>query len=581
MRSVASASLVLPVVALLLSGAALSAWVAVDADQGHGLRTRMHDGDGLLADASACMDNDRCDRLTGCVAPARPPGPLAEALSDDAVHRRYVDDLKAFQRCRHLAQLRVNIDQTEIKVVSATAPAAEAISFAEIANRWNGDFLWEPASASTDIITKFGDEARSVFGPIPDIDCSEGEAKVIPLEIDGDIVDLKPNPGIVGSPLQFEHRDTAGNVVRWSTEIASCDKPSLAGNVTYCGMNSRISRKVTGSVEWVSLCRKSSPHLEIDPESYWQKENPTFARLGIIGFNRQSGEIVFFDGSKDRHDFNWIQTFTPPGGHSYADVNGRATAARLYDPTFQIQCSACHDNKSPYVIDPHIGQARIGYHGGAKGERAAAFSLGDYIPKTTHDERLPFRVIGSAYTATYAADLARAKTVQDPSGNCTECHTLTTQVTGQRLAADAAGRDPVVTNPSWAQVVGVRAELRKLSEINAHRTEWARRSGPGKIHPWMVPRDGGNVAAQGGEIGEDDWRQLSNCIWEAGGGGCGYRPLFTACPAPGTQSGGDGSQPTDISSAVLPMPAAGSRRRSCPSSELALPQRLRPRPAAG
>src|SRR5262249_45097492 len=153
---------------------------------------------------------------------------------------------------------------------------------------------------------------------------------------------------------------------------------------------------------------------------YWQKGNPTFARLGMIGFNRQSGEIVFFDGSKDRHDFDWTQTFIPPGGRSYADVNGRATAARLYDPTFQIQCSACHDNKSPYVIDPNIGLARIGYQGGAKGERAAAFSLDDYIPKMTRSEQLPFRVIGSAYTATYTADLARAKTFRDPSGNCTE-----------------------------------------------------------------------------------------------------------------------------------------------------------------
>ncbi len=143
---------------LLLSGAALSAWVVVDAAQVRRLRT-------VVADTSACMDNDRCERLTRLRRACSSKGPLAEALPDDAAHRRYVDDLKAFQRCRYLAQLGVNIDKTEIKVVSITAPAAEAISFAEIANRWNGDFLWEPASASTDIITRFGDEHDPFLAP--------------------------------------------------------------------------------------------------------------------------------------------------------------------------------------------------------------------------------------------------------------------------------------------------------------------------------------------------------------------------------------------------------------------------------
>ncbi|MFT2215460.1 hypothetical protein ACLJYM_27115 [Rhizobium giardinii] len=432
---------------------------------------------------------------------------------------------------------------------------AATLSFAEITDRWNGAFLWKPASASTDVITRFGDEARSVFGPIPDIDCGGADAKIIPLEIDGNIVDLKPNPGVPGNPLQFEHRDTAGNIVKWSTQIARCDKPSLAGNVTYCGMNSRISRKVVGNVEWVALCRKSTPHLEIDPEPYWQTDNPTFARLGIIGYNWLSGEIVFSDGGKNHAHFDWTRPFTPPGGRSYRDVNGRAAAATLYDATFQIQCSACHDNKGPYVITPHISQARIGYPGGVKSEKALAFSLGDYIPRTLRDERLPFRVIGSAYTSIYATDLARAKTIRDPSGNCTECHTLTTQVTGQRIAADAAGRDPVVTNPTWAQVVSVRAERLKLAEIDAHRTDWARQTGQGRIHPWMVPRDGSKVHATSAQIGEDDWRRLSDCLWKAGGEECGYQPLFTACPAPATSTGGDGSQPIDLSFAILPAPA--------------------------
>jgi hypothetical protein len=460
--------------------------------------------------------------------------------------------------CRQFVRGGMRFGHRTAELKHASGKRADAISFAEITNRWNGDFLWKPASASGDTITRFGDEARAVFGPIPDVNCGDASAKILPLEIDGNIVDLKPNPNVAGNPLQFEHRDTNGNIVKWSTQIAKCDKPSLAGNVTYCGMNSRISRRVAGNVEWIALCRKSSPHLEIDPEPYWQKDNPTFARLGIIGFNRESGEIVFFDGTKNIEHFDWKTPLPPPGGRSYWDINGRTAAAALYDPAFQVQCSACHDNKGPYIVTPHIGQARVGYFGGARSERALAFSLGDYVPKMKRDESLPFRVIGSAYTATYATDLARARTVEDPSGHCTECHTLTTQITGQRLAADAAGRDPLVTNPTWAQVVSVRAELQKLAEIDAHRTDWARWSGQGKIYPWMVPRDGNNVAANGGQIDVQDWQRLSDCIWGAGGQECKYRPLFTACPAPGVQPGEDGSQPTEISSEVLKVSARGS-----------------------
>ncbi|WP_246738016.1 hypothetical protein [Rhizobium grahamii] len=532
--------------AAMAAGSALSAWIAIDPGRRLAAATRAWSAPGPLG----CADDLRCDTLTGCTLPSRAPRPLMEALPDDQAHRRYVDALKAFRPCRQSVEFVARGNTPE--VVRTAGASSAAISFAELANRWNGDVLWAPASASTDVITRFGDEARAVFGPIPDIDCGDNAAKVIPLEIDGNIVDLKPNPGVAGSPLQFEHRDTAGRVVKWSTQIARCDKPSLAGNVTYCGMNSRVSRKVIGSVEWVALCRKSSPHQEIDPEPYWQRNNPNFARLGVIGFNRQSGEIAFFDGSKDRPHFDWERPFVPPGGRSYHDESGRMEAAGLYDPTFQIQCSACHDNKGPYVISPHMGLSRIGYEGGATGESASAFSLGDYIPTMPHEERLPFRVIGSAYTSTYATDLARAQTLQDPSGNCTECHTLTTQVTGQRIAADAAGRDPVITDPSWSDTVSVRAELQKLREIDAHRTDWARRSGEGKIHPWMVPRNGGKVGAGGHQIDEDDWRQLSNCIWEAGGAECNYRPLYTACPPPATPSGGDGSLPTDLSIAILP-----------------------------
>lgn len=431
---------------------------------------------------------------------------------------------------------------------------AEARAFADIVQQWNGDYLWAPATASDNIITRFGDEARAVFGPIPDADCNDPAAKTLTLEIDGNIVDLKPNPDKPGNPLEFEHRNVWGDIVKWTHSIARCDKPSLAGSVTFCGMNSRLVRVVKGNVEWLFFCRKSTSNVEIDPQPYWQKSNPKFARLGTIGFNSKTGEIVFFDGTKDRSEFDWSQKFVAPGGHSYSDGDGRKAAEKLYDPTFQVQCSACHDNKNAYVVSPHMQLARVGYATGANGRAATAFSLGDYLPKTPRRESMPFRVIGSGYTGTYKIELGRARTVRDPTGNCTECHTLTTQITGQRLAADAVGQPPVIASPTWAQLLQVKAERRKLDEINARRTDWAKRAGPGKVHPWMPPVFGNDVAAGMNEISPADWAILSNCLWGAGGDECGYRPLYTACPAPGSIAGGDDSEPKDVALSTLPVP---------------------------
>ena len=292
----------------------------------------------------------------------------------------------------------------------------------------------------------------------------------------------------------------------------------------------------------------------MDPTPYWQRANPKFALLGTIGFNKSTGEIVFFDGRKGRGDFDWSQPFIPPGGHSYADREGRATAENLYDPTFQIQCSACHDNKSAHIVNPNIQQARVGYLAGKNGPRADAFSLGDLLPTAQRSRSTPFRVIGSSYTGTYRLELERAKTVRDPTGNCTECHTLTTQMTGQRFAADAVAREPVIAYPKWGQRLRLTAEQGKLRQIDNHRTRWASRAGPGKIHPWMVPIDGNELGALSPEISSSDWQALSNCLWGAGKAECGYRPLYTACPAPESEEEGDVSGPEDISLVVEKAP---------------------------
>jgi hypothetical protein len=427
------------------------------------------------------------------------------------------------------------------------------ISAAKAVSRWNGDIFWSPASLSSNVVTKFGDEARAVFGPIPDPDCSDGAAKILSTEVDGNIVDLKPNPSKPGGPLEFEHRDATGNLVKWTDSLPKCDKPSLAGEITYCGINSRVSRVVRGSVEWLSLCRKSRGS-EVTTDPYWQASNPNFALLGILGFNAKTGEIVYFDGRKDRDSFDWSKPFIPPGGHSYSDVTGRATAEALYDPTFKVRCYACHDDKRAIVVDPRAEQSRVGYFEGAMGPRAAVFSLGDYLPEASRGRSAPFRVIGSGYTSKFRFELQSARVISDPTGNCTGCHTLTTQVTGWLFSADAVAQEPWITAPTWGQLARLQDEKTRYANVAAHRTEWALRSGAGKIHPWMLPGDGNKLDGLTPEMSPADWHQLSDCLWGVGGAECGYAPLYTACPAPESEPPGDSAGPTEVAATVLSLP---------------------------
>ncbi|RAZ85312.1 hypothetical protein DPM33_29420 [Mesorhizobium hawassense] len=421
-------------------------------------------------------------------------------------------------------------------------------SFADAVTRWNPDIFWAPASKSADVVTRSGDEARAVFGPIPDGDCDSEQMKVIPVEVDGNVVDLEPNPMKPGHPLEFEHRNESGKVVKWTATLPKCDKPSLTGSTTYCGLNSRVVRVVRGNVEWLFLCRKSNFSQEVSTDPYWTRSDPRFSVFGTIGFNRKSGEIVFFDGRKDRSEFDWSKPFIPPGGRNYSDEVGRAEAKKIYDPTFQISCHACHDNKSPYVIDPHIEQSRVGFRS-AGDSRSTAFSLGDFLPDRPRLPGAPFRVVGSSYTGTYRNELSQARTVEDPTGNCTSCHTLTTQVTGRRFAADAAGHEPTVTSPSWVQLLELNEEQIVYAEIAAHRTDWANGGG---IHPWMLPGSGNDLSSGAPPLSLEDWRKLSDCLWGAGGAECGYRPLYTRCPAPEAQD--EGSLLADAKIQVLPPP---------------------------
>ena len=340
------------------------------------------------------------DSRTSCKASLAPASSNLETLPPTPEFQRYVRELESFAACRELALSAPQHSKDNIQLADfAPSSIAEKV-FADTVMRWNGDIFWAPASQSGEAVTRSGDEARAVFGPIPVGDCGGPHARIVPREVDGNIVELRPNPAKSGRPLEFEHRDEAGNVVKWTATLPHCDKPSLAGSSTYCGLNSRVARVVRGNVEWLFFCRKSTSSQEVSTDPYWLKSDPRFSLFGTIGFNRTSGEIVFFDGRKDRRGFDWLQPFVPPGGRSYADASGRAEAEALYDQTFQISCHSCHDNKNPYVVDPHVAQGRVGYFPLAMDPRAVAFSLGDFLPQRPRSPCPRFRVVGSAYTST-------------------------------------------------------------------------------------------------------------------------------------------------------------------------------------
>src|SRR3546814_4034909 len=101
-------------------------------------------------------------------------------------------------------------------------------SFADTVKRWNNDIFWAPASASNSVVTRFGDEERAGIGPIPDGDCSDGVARILPLQVEGNTVVLKPNQEKVESQLEFEHPDAAGAHVQWPASIPHVDNPRLA-----------------------------------------------------------------------------------------------------------------------------------------------------------------------------------------------------------------------------------------------------------------------------------------------------------------------------------------------------------------
>jgi hypothetical protein len=461
------------------------------------------------------------------------PHPMERLPANDPQTGEYGRQLTDFlERTDQLRQLTEQFDQqvrrkAQVKQLSGTARLPQFNYVAQKIGAWNGDIFWAPASKETDVNLRYADEVRAVFGPIPPFDVTQVgkrskpdgssiETAALYVEVDGNRVELKPNPSKPKNPLEFEHRDIAGNVVKWTSTIDKCDKPSLAGGVTPCGTASRLSRTERGNVEWIALARKTKGPEPLAAEQYWSQDDPSYALLGYIGFNRVSGEVAFFDGTYEGMRFSWKSPTIQPGGSGYQDEQGRALAARTYDATFRIDCASCHDNKEPHIITPYIKQARVGYRSRA---RADAFSLGHLLPELTRLAKTPYRVVGSAYTAVHKPTLDSGRTVADPGTNCTTCHGLTNHNTA-RFASDAVGRLGSLTGDEAIE--------------NNFRTDWALRTGEGKIHPWMLPEPDGNDLSSDplpSPLGDADWDKLRRVLENPDSDPRSLK-LYTEAPAP-------------------------------------------------
>src|SRR5207302_9901632 len=124
--------------------------------------------------------------------------------------------------------------------------------------------------------------------PLPDADCSSVSSQRLALEVDGNQVDIADHNG----SLEFQSTDPGG-AASWlgSGPISRCDKPSIAGGVTFCGMNSRLVRTSNGSLSYLVLCRKSpSGSAGPTPTDFWSGSNSKFDVLGFIIYNSASGE---------------------------------------------------------------------------------------------------------------------------------------------------------------------------------------------------------------------------------------------------------------------------------------------------
>jgi len=465
---------------------------------------------------------------------------------------------------------------------------AEAGSWQSTIVSLNSNYLWVPAPR-TSLLTGenlpkniiAGDEARAVFGQIPMLSCADPSAHTLHIQVNGNQVRLMPNPSKSGRK-QFAHFNTRGEIVEWTDSIARCDKPSLAGGVSECGTASRmvINKSKVSPVTWVLLCRKSMVEFEPiqvgrprtdfgkekdleDPDSinnqrygdYWASDNPYYSLFGLIGFNEITGETTFFDGlKKDWNSYRFDDPVYPPGGFGYRDNTFRAKEISkpeedsFYTNEHTIKCHTCHDNSNPWILSPHTNFEEVGYRNRT---RRQIFSSAQFSGLQSYNSE--FRLIGSDYINQidpmgqegYKLLSSAQSFTLDPG--CSQCHKLTTQMSGRYFAFDSLGLVNQQPPPShiYNDPEGTEWFL-QWEYLKNSRSRWA--TDIGKVHPWMplplvssgrfmdpAPSDLYTRAPQALKVLQE---QLELCAQpelhrpDQDVSSCNYQPLYTECPAP-------------------------------------------------
>ncbi|MBC8065897.1 MAG: hypothetical protein H7Y17_13775, partial [Chlorobia bacterium] len=136
-------------------------------------------GEGLVANEaiwlpeSKRLQRAKIDFQTGLVIPTYPFGQYLEKLpEDDQRTHNYRRQLAIFFKNRQQV-LSLKLEYLkQVREVNSSMLAGTPAYFANKVGAWNGDIMWAPASISAELNLIAGDEARSIFGPIPDLDVS-------------------------------------------------------------------------------------------------------------------------------------------------------------------------------------------------------------------------------------------------------------------------------------------------------------------------------------------------------------------------------------------------------------------------
>jgi hypothetical protein len=289
------------------------------------------------------------------------------------------------------------------------------------------------------------DQCRAVLGPIPRVNCLDGD--VIPVTVDGDAITYRG--GVV-------YRN--GIATDWK-QIDNCDHPALlpwlfkappqpgakgADPKEGCFPNVRVWHGKSGPVDWVFVCHyKHGLH---------EPSGDQFDFVAMIGSNPNTGETCFFGHDNGKTDGIDIP---PPGGTGPEDRAGREFTLKFWNNPAHNTCLRCHADNKPWVVTPHLNQSRLGGDGSM-----------DIIPQTSVRRRLSpqwgYRVIGVVHNWVFPRPKAIVPT--DDSGaadsTCTRCHVLNDQEEGLRFAREAVGlgelpqyaerqRDFVLTREPW------------------------------------------------------------------------------------------------------------------------------------